>query len=173
MRNIFRYSLTEEDYLSFEKMQLKRRVVLSTIVMTVCFLAIGFYNYIASKNPSILIGSIIAAVIALLTFAVLYITTVKRRVKRYIFMDSSYLGENEIIIDNNAIEIKNIPKENEAGIISIYPYKIMRAIVENNDYFYFYIGMEAKILPKRSIPNEMKQQIFSNIKNNKNYVYIK
>lgn len=68
MRNIFRYSLTEEDYLSFEKMQLKRRVVISTIVMTVCFLAIGFYNYIASKNPSILIGSIIAAVIAILLF---------------------------------------------------------------------------------------------------------
>lgn len=173
MKNIFRYSLTEKDYLSFEKMQLKRRVVLSIIVLTVCFLAIGFYNYIAAKNTSILILSVIAAVISILLFSVMYTITAKRRVKRYIFMDSSYLGENEIIIDNNTVEIKIIPKENEAGIIAVYPYKIMRAIVENNDYFYFYIGMEAKILPKRCIPDEMRQQIFSNIKNNKNYVYMK
>lgn len=173
MKNIFRYSLSEEDYLSFEKMQFKRGFFPSTIVMIVCFIFIGVYNYITEKNLIILIGTVVAVVILFLFFAIYNTAIVKGRVKKYIAMDSSYLGENEIIIDNNAVEIKNIPKENEAGIIAVYPYKIMRAIVENNDYFYFYIGMEAKILPKRCIPDEMKQQVFSSIKNNRNYVYMK
>lgn len=173
MKNKFRYSLSEQDYLFFERMQLKRRFLPGTIAMMSCFIVIGVYNYIAAKEPVFLIGSVCAAVISILFYVLYNYSIIKKKVKIYLAMDRGYLGEAEITIDSNAVEIKNIPKENEAGIIMIYPYSIMRAVVENRDYFFFYIGMEAKILPKKYIPDEMKQQVFSSIKNNRNYVYMK
>lgn len=173
MKNRFRYSLSEQDYLFFEKMQFKKSFLPATVAMMLCFIVIGAYNYITAKDTILLVGSACAALISILFFVLYNHSILKNRVKKYLKMDSAYLGEGEIAIDSNAVEVKNIPRENEAGIIAVYPYKIMRAIVENQDYFFFYIGMEAKILPKRCIPDEMKQQVFSNLKNNRNYVYMK
>lgn len=173
MRNTFRYTLNEMDYILFERMQFKRSVVPSTVFIAVFFVMIGVYDYISSKNIVMLICAAAAIAIAFLYFFIYDKALIKNKVRRYIYADSSYMGENEIIIDNHSIEIKNIPRENEAGIISIYPYKIMRAIMENNEYFFFYVGLEVKILPKKAIPQEMKEQVFSNIKKNQNYVYVK
>lgn len=37
---------------------------------------------------------------------------------------------------------------NEAGIISVYPFTVIRTIYEAENYFYFVIGFEVKICLK-------------------------
>ncbi len=106
-------------------------------------------------------------------FLYFYNTGIEKKVKKYIAADTQYLSPCEITVDENTVEYKNIPRMNEAGIISVYPFTVIRTIYEAENYFYFVIGFEVKILPKRDIPDEMKQQVFNQIKKNANYLFIK
>ena len=97
----------------------------------------------------------------------------KKKVNRYIKSDASYLGENEITIDDKAIEIKNIPAEKETGVVCVYPYSVISIIYETENYFYFIVANEVKILPKRVIPQAMSQSVFNAINRNPNRMYVK
>lgn len=176
MRNTFKYTLTFEDYLSFEKLKVKmRRGNLFIGVLLVVVSSFILYNTIKNGYVGQMyyfyygIFSAIAIIMALYNNMI----APKRSVKKYINRDSSYLGENQITIDSDAVEIKTIPAEKQAGTVCIYPYNVMAIIYENQDYFYFSVGSEVKILPKRVIPNEMKEDVFKSIESNSNCVLIK
>lgn len=174
MINRFRYSLNEQDYLSFESFKIKKsKSLFVSYIFCLIFLVIGVYNAVVYETVLMVVASVIViAFVALNTFVTTKIRP-QKRVKRMIGLDPSYFGENEIAIGEKTIETKNIPNENESAVVTVYPYGLMNAIFENESYFYFLISNEVKILPKRVIPNEMKETVFSLIKNNQNYVYVK
>ena len=170
----FVYSLTYEDYVGFEKFKLKRnRTSFFSYITCLLFLAMGVYDAAVYKTFEVVILS--ALMIAAVGLSTVYSvnTAPKKRVKNYISLDSSYLGQKEITIDDKAIEIKNLPKENEPAVLAVYPYSLMSAIYETADDYYFFIGNEVKLLPKRVIPAELSDSVKRVIASNKNYLYIK
>lgn len=172
MRNTFRYALTVQDYIHFERMNMKR-AFRSSIVMIVMFLGLGVFLYITEKNLTILISFAIGSIVILLAHICSYYVSASKKAKNYVKKDNSYLKPTEITITDKTIETNNLPNENEAGFVAVYPYSIMNAIYETNEYFYFLIGNEAKILPKSAVPDEMKELVFKEIKKNPNCVFIK
>lgn len=172
MRNTFRYVLTLQDYIYFERMNMKR-AFRSSIVMIVMFLGLGVFLYITEKNLTILISFSIGSIVILLAHICSYYVSASKKAKNYVKKDNSYLKLTEITITDKTIETNNLPNENEAGMVAVYPYSIMNAIYETNEYFYFLIGNEAKILPKSAVPDEMKELVFKEIKKNPNCVFIK
>lgn len=172
MRNTFRYTLTVQDYIHFERMNMKR-AFRSSIVMIVMFLGLGVFLYITEKNLTILISFAIGSIVILLAHIYSYYVSASKKANNYVKKDNSYLKLTEITITDKAIETNNLPNENEAGMVAVYPYSIMNAIYETNDYFYFLIGNEARILPKSAVPDEMKELVFKEIKKNSNCFFIK
>lgn len=173
MRNTFRYSLDYQDFVNFEKFNLKKTIKSFILLFLMLITFFIFYFYVGSKNYNIIISVVIISVIFALSFFITYKAMPKKRVKEYIQKDNSYLKPIEMTITDNAIETNNLPDFNEAGIVAIYPYSIMNVIYETNDYFYFIICNEAKILPKRAIPDEMRELVFKEIKKNPNCVFVK
>lgn len=173
MKNTFRCSLTRQDYISFEKTKQKMYFIKPLLIFGAVGMVFIAYAAITSKNYTLLIAMAISLVLAFVFCAYSYNVTVKKTVDNYLKGDSSYLKPIEFTVDENTVEIKNLPEENEAGTVGIYPYSIMNAIYENEKYFYFIVGMEAKILPKVAVPEAMKAAVFSAIKNNPNCVFVK
>ena len=173
MRNTFRYSLNCQDFINFEKFNMKKQsnIMFTFFLMVIVFFAIYCYMVFNSYY-----GLIFAAVFAVLAGLMLFCSfkiSPKKRVNNYLKKDNSYLKTTEITITDKAIETNNLPNENEAGIVAIYPYSVMNAIYETDDYFYFFIGNEARILPKSAVPNEMKELVFKEIKNSQKCIFVK
>lgn len=176
MRNTFRYALSFEDFLSFEmlKVKLKRgNVVLGLLLILVTAMLV--YNAVKNSNIGYAYFVYYGIFVAIDVIMLFYNNKIapKKAVNKYINRDSSYLEENEITFDDKALEIKNIPNEKQAGIVCIYPYSVMGIIYETEEHFYFSVGSEVKILPKRVIPNEMKEAVFKSIKSNPNCIFVK
>lgn len=170
----FTYTPCFDDYISFEKFKFKRnRSLLFTYIICVFFIAMGIYDVIVSKDYQMLIFAAAMALIDVLIAVYEMKILPKKRVKRILAADSNYLTANEITIDDKAIEIKNIPNENQAGIVAVYPYSVMSVIYETTDYFYFFIGTEVKILAKKNIPQESAQYVKKIISSKRNYMYSK
>ena len=173
MKNTFRLTPNKEDFVIWERLQYKRSKLIPTLITALMFVTFFGYYLIANKNLTLIIAALVAVVICGAYFLYAYNVGIEKKVEKYITADAQYLSQCEITIDENTIEYKNLPMINEIGIISVYPYSIMRAIYETENYFYFIIGFEVKILPKRDIPDEMKQQVFSQIKKNRNCIFLK
>lgn len=170
----FTYTPCFDDYISFENFKFKRnRSLLFTYIICVFFIAIGVYDVIVSKNYQMLVFAIAMALLDAVTAFYEMKIGPKKRVKKLLSSDSNYLTANEITIDDKAIEIKNIPNENQAGIVAVYPYSVMSVIYETTDYFYFFIGTEVKILAKKNIPQESAQYVKKIISSKRNYMYSK
>lgn len=172
MKTTFKYALKEEDYLFFEKTFAKRQFR-AVLFPALIFVIYTIFVFTKSHDFTILFFLIAIILGMAIGYFVCIPISLKRKVKTYTDNDKSYFSPVEITIDDKKIEYKNIPEENEAGIIGIYPYSIMRAIIENKDYIYFYISNEVRILPKSAIPQEFKETVFNNIKKNANYTYMK
>lgn len=172
MRNTFRYALTVQDFIHFERMNIKR-AFRPSIVMIVMFLGLGVFLYITEKNLTMLISFSVGSIVILLAHIYSYYVSASKKANNYVKKDNSYLKSTEFTVTDKAIETNNLPSENEAGIVAIYPYSVMTAIYETNEYFYFLIGNEARILPKSAVPDEMKDLVFKEIKKNSNCVFIK
>lgn len=173
MKNTFRSTLNKEDFISWERLQFKRSRLIPALIMAVMFVVYAVYYYITIQDLTLVIATVTAAVLCGAYALYMYNRGIEKRVERYIHSDSQYLSPYEITIDDSTIEYKNMPMINEAGIVIVCPYSVMRAIYETENYFYFYIGFEIKILPKRDIPDEMKQQVFAQIKKNRNCFFVK
>ncbi len=172
MKNTFRSTLKKEDFIVWERLQFKRSKLIPMLITALIFIVFVIYYLIVNRNFSLIIAAVIAFVICGAYFLYFYNTGIEKKVKKYIAADTQYLSPCEITVDENTVEYKNIPRMNEAGI-SVYPFTVIRTIYEAENYFYFVIGFEVKILPKRDIPDEMKQQVFNQIKKNANYLFIK
>ncbi|MGN1203256.1 MAG: YcxB family protein, partial [Eubacterium sp.] len=168
----FIYSLTYEDYLCFESFKLKRnKTSFFSYLICLMFLVMGVYDAVVYKTFEVIIlAAVMIAGVCISTFYAIKIAP-KKRVKNLMALDSSYLGQSEIIIDDKAVEIKNIPQENEAGIVAVYPYSVMSAIYETEEYYYFFIGNEVRLLPKKAIPAEFSEYIKKTIGKNRNYMF--
>ncbi|MDE5973618.1 MAG: hypothetical protein K2G73_02975 [Eubacterium sp.] len=173
MKNTFRVTPNKDDFVIWEKLQFKRSRLIPTLITAFMFIAFFAFYLIAEKNSSLIIAAVIAFVVCGAYFLYVYNVGIEKKVERYLAADAQYLSPCEITIDENTVEYRNIPMMNEAGIINVYPYSVIRAIYETENYFYFNVGFELKILPKRDIPDQMKQQVFNQIKKNANYFYIK
>ena len=173
MKNTFRSTLKKEDFIVWERLQFKRSKLIPMLITALIFIVFVIYYLIVNRNFSLIIAAVIAFVICGAYFLYFYNTGIEKKVKKYIAADTQYLSPCEITVDENTVEYKNIPRMNEAGIISVYPFTVIRTIYEAENYFYFVIGFEVKILHKRDIPDEMKQQVFNHIKKNANYLFIK
>jgi hypothetical protein len=173
MKNTFRYALNIQDYINFEKMQFKRANSVSMFFIIIFCLGIAIYNYITLQDMTYIIGTVLAVVLLVLCVAFYFSYGIKNKVLKYTSGDSSYLAMTELSVTDSTIETNNLPNQNEAGIVAIYPYSIMNVIYESEEYFYFYIGYEVKILPKSVIPQEMKEQVFKQIKSNPNCIKLK
>lgn len=169
----FTYSLTYDDYLNFEKFRLKKnRTAFLSYIICIAFLTMGVYDAVAYKSYEMIIVAAILVLVELVTMLYTLNISPKKRVNKYISLDSSYLGEKEITIDEKAIELKYIPKLNEAAVVAIYPYSIMTAIYETEEYYYFILNSEVKILPKKVIPAEISESVKKIISKNGNYMYL-
>ncbi len=170
----FVYSLTFDDYLVFERFKLKRnRSSFFIYIMTIFYFAMGLYTGIASRNYEIIYINIAVVLSVCAGTVYSHIFAPKKRVKKMIEEDSGCLNKNEIIISENAIEVKSLPDENQSGSLEIYPYAIMQAIYETEENYYFFIDLLVKIVPKRAIPAELIEEAKKNISKNKNYIFIK
>lgn len=176
MKNTFRYALSFEDYLNFEKFSYKVRKTGTASVLLI-MLATGYlvYTVIRYKTLSPEYYFYYGVVVVTLIASIIFSSKIapKTRVKRYTTKDSSYFSTNEITVDEKTVEIKNIPEENQAGMVCVYPYTVMNAVYETEKYFYFLVGSEVKILPKDAVPNEMKAVVFRDIKSNPNCIFVK
>lgn len=170
----FIYSLTFDDYVNFEKFKLKRnKTSFFSYIMCLFFIATGVYDAVVYKNHYLIIIAIIMILFVCATTLYSLKIAPKKRVKNLLTLDSTYLCQNKAVIDDKAIETRNIPYENQAGIVAVYPYSVMSVIYETEDYYYFFIATEVKILPKRAIPPELSDYVKKVISNNKNYMFIK
>lgn len=173
MKNTFRSTLKKEDFIVWERLQFKRSKLIPMLITALMFIVFSIYYLIVNRNFTLIIATVIAFVVCGAYFLYFYNTGIEKRVKKYIAADAQYISPCEITVDENTVEYRNIPMMNEAGIINVYPFTVIRTIYETENYFYFVIGFEVKILPKRDIPDEMKQQVFNQIKKNANYLFIK
>ncbi len=173
MKNTFRATLNKEDFVIWERLQFKRSRLMPTLITALMFIVFSAYYLIAEKNFTLIIAMVIAFVVCGAYFLYVYNVGIEKKVEKYLAADAQYLSPCEITIDENTVEYRNMPMMNEAGIINVYPYSVIRAIYETENYFYFNVGFELKILPKRDIPDGMKQQVFNYIKQNANYFFIK
>jgi hypothetical protein len=170
----FTYSLTFDDYLAFENFKVKRsRSSLFSYIICLFFIATGVYNAVAYKVYEVLV--IVALFVLAIALSTIYSVKIgpKKRVKQYINCDPAFLGKKEITVGEKTIEIRNIPAENQATVLAIYPYSLMAAIYETNEGYYFFVAGEAKLLPKKAIPDNLKEIVAKRINNNPNHIFVK
>lgn len=170
----FVYTPTADDYIAFEKFKNKRnKTFFFTYIVCLIFMSMALYDFFTTKNYNEIIFA--AALVVMNIIITVYTTSVasKKRVKNMISSDINYLTPNEIIIDEKNIEIKNIPQQNQMGIVAVYPYSIMNVIYETDEYYFFFLGTEVKLLPKKSIPQEYREYVEKTIRKNKNYMFVK
>lgn len=170
----FIYTPETEDYIAFEKFKYKRnKTFLFTYIICLGFILMALYDFFTTKSYDRIIFA--AALVVMNIVVTVYTTSIssKKKVKAMISKDKNYLTPNEIIIDDKAVEIKNMPQQNQMGIVSVYPYSIMNVIYETEEYYFFFLGTEVKILPKRAIPQENKEYVEKTIRKNRNYLFVK
>lgn len=174
MKNTFRYILKAEDFCKFYKQSYKKAYVTSAITSAIVFALLGLYCMVIVKNMALAIG-MISAVVITSAYSLLKQTFAPQKMAKNAIKGApeQYLRESEITISDKAIELNNLPVGDEPCVIAIYPFSMMRLILENDEYFYFYIDLEVKILPKRDIPPQMSEDVFRQIRKNKRYVYFK
>ncbi|MGN1421096.1 MAG: hypothetical protein ACI4XC_06250 [Eubacterium sp.] len=171
----FIYSLTEEDYVKFEELKLKQsKGWIMSAFSSLLLCALFTFHAIEKKSYIFLIVPIV--IILDLVFTNYYVNKIrpKKNAKKYISLDKSYLNQKEITVYSDSIELKTLPeKDGDPAIIEIYPFSVMSAILESNDYFQFITVSEANVLPKRAIPQEILQTVENTIRKNPNYTLIK
>lgn len=170
----FTYSLTDEDYIRFEKFKLKRnKTVFIVYIISLFYVAMSIYDAIVYKAYDLIFITIGFVILICAATAYVYFAAPKKRVRKMLAADSTYTGENSIKIGEKEIEIKNLPRENQRGMVAVYPYSVMSAIYETEESYYFLIGMTVKILPKRVIPPVLSDYVKKTLSKNGNYIYLK
>lgn len=171
----FTYSLTKEDYINFESLKLKQnRSIIFPFFTSLAVCLMFIYYAVERKSYIYLIIPIIVALDFVITYFYVKNIKPKKNAEKYISLDKSYLNQKEITVYSDSIELKTLPdKDGDPAIIEIYPFSVMSAILESNDYFQFITVSEANVLPKRAIPQEILQAVENTIRKNPNYTLIK
>lgn len=172
MRNTFRYAPEMEDYIKYYTATLKGFYSMKAGMFCVFFIAMAVYYGVLEKNLTYTIGLVICAAIMGLSLLYTLKVGIKKKAIKQISKSKEFFENREITITPNSIETRNLPEDNEAQIIGIYPYNIMKLIYETSDQFIFIVGGEAKLLPKRIIPPEMQEEVFENIRKSNKCVKI-
>lgn len=162
-----------EDYIEFEKFKEKiNKSFFLIYVMCSAFSVWSIYLAVESKRYEMLLF-IPAVILFMACDRFIKKSEQRKRITRMISLDSSYLNENQIIIDDNFIEIKTIPQQNQTGSVAVYPYSVISMIYETAQYYYFFIGTEVKILSKRDLPHGCEHDIKKILSSKRNYVFVK
>lgn len=170
MRDTFRYSLTLDDYLSYNRTAYKKSITAMSVLGGSFIVITAVYYYVLMKNAAIFIGLAVAVAIAAAYMLYMYNVGIKKRFIRQNGNSRYYFEEKEITITPDSIETKNFPDADSAGIVGIYPYSIMKVIYETDELFVFIIGNEAKMFPKRAVPPQMREEVFNRLRGRRKYM---
>lgn len=170
MRNTFRYSLTLDDYLSYNRTAYKKSIMAMSVFVGSFIVITAVYYYFVMKNAAIFIGLAVAVLFAATYMLYMYNIGIKKRFIRQNGNCRFYFEEKEITITPDSIESRNLPDADSAGIVGIYPYSIMKVIYETDSLFVFVIGNEAKMFPKRAVPPQMQEEVFNQLRSRKKYM---
>ncbi|MGN1328323.1 MAG: hypothetical protein ACI4V4_01330 [Eubacterium sp.] len=171
----FIYSLTEEDYVKFEELKLKQnKAWLMSAISTLLICAIFTFYAVERGTYIYLIIPVVTIIDSIFTYYYVNNIRPKKNAKKCIDLDKSYLNPKEITFYSDSIELKTLPKKDgDPAIVGVYPFSVMSAIIESNDYFQFITVSEANVLPKRVIPQEILQAVENTIRKNPNYTLLK
>ena len=170
MKNTFRYSLTLDDYLSYNRNAYKKSIIPASLFFGIFIAMTSVYYYYVMKKVSILIAIILFVIFGAAYIYFMYSKGIEKRLTKMYGNNKFYFEEKEITITPDSIESKNFPDADGAGIVGIYPYSIMKVIYETDTLFVFVIGNEAKLMPKRAIPPEMQNEVFAQLRSRKKYM---
>lgn len=170
MKNTFRYHLTLEDYISYNKNAYKKSAITASIISGALIAIISIYYSFLIKNTIILIGVVLSIIILAAYNFYMYNKGIEKRFIKMYGNCKFYFEEKEITVTPDSIESKNFPDAEGAGLVGIYPYSIMKVIYETDTLFVFVIGNEAKLMPKRAVPPEMQEEVFAMLRSRKKYM---
>ncbi len=171
----FVFTPNVDDFLDYQKFRLKQTKIANIYYFLFAFMFAGsIYFAITSKDLTYLISTAIFAV----AFVVIYFydrnIKIKKEVKKYQKIDSSYLTANEFILYHNAIEINTVKEEGKPVIDTVYPFATLRAILETDKAYYFVLAnAEVRFVPKRDISEENIKIISDTLKKIPNYKFVK
>lgn len=174
MKDTFTYALTVEDYEEFERVKAAKIGSGKLMyIIALLWLAMGVYDAVTSKDLIMLfISCVFIAYNAVIYF---YNKNVrpKKLAKKYVECDPSYLSEKKITVTDKDIEVSLLPRENEPMVIGVYPYSIMNSVMEAEGFFQFVMTTEAIILPKRAIPDALRDNVLKTFRSTPNYYKMK
>ena len=128
MNASFTYSLTLDDYISFEKIMIKQKHFgIMTYISTLILLAVGVFNYVGTKEPSLLILSVAYAAASILSVFAEKKLIPQRKAKKYTRLDNTYFSPRKVIISDSAVEL-TLESDGEDSIesIGVYPFNHLR-----------------------------------------------
>ena len=172
MKFTFDYILTKQDLINFELFKLKGSKFMTMLYLS-ALVVIGIGTYYSVKDRDITYIIIMALYAFSIGLYSLYISQIipKRSANNYVKKDVTYTQLRQITIDNECVEFKTSPKENEPMLLGVYPYNIIEAIIESKNYIQFVLPSGANIVPKAAIPQEIRADVIKCLKNNMNYVF--
>lgn len=169
------FTPTVDDFLDYQKFRLKQTKIANVYYFLFAFMFAGsIYFAITSKDFTYLVSTTIFAVAFVLIYLYDRNIKIKRQVKKFQKLDSSYLTTNEFILYHNAIEINSVKEEGKPVIDTVYPFSSLRAILETDKTYYLVLAdSEVRFIPKRDISEENIKIISDTLKKIPNYKFVK
>lgn len=171
----FLFTPTVDDFLDYQKFRLKQSKIANIYYFLFAFMFAGsIYFAITSKDLTYLICTAIFAVAFIAIYFYDRNIKIKRQVKKFQKIDSSYLSTNEFILYHNAIEINSVEEEGKPVIDTVYPFATLRAILETDKAYYMVLAdSEVRFIPKRDISEENIKIISDTLNKIPNYKFVK
>lgn len=168
----FNYILDKQDLINFELFKLKGSRFMTMLYLS-ALIVIGIGTYYSVKEKEYVYFLIMALYVLVIGLFSLYISKIrpKKRADKCIKKDATYTELRQITVNDNCVEFKTLPKENEPMLLAVYPYNIINAIIETKNYIQFVLPSGANIVPKAAIPQEMRADVIKCLKTNMNYVF--
>lgn len=175
MNASFTYSLTLDDYISFEKIIIaQKKFGLMTYISTLILIAIGVFNYVSVKDPTLLIISVAYATASILFVLIDSKLMPKYKAKKYTRLDETYFAPRNVIISDSAVELTlECDGEDSVESIGVYPIQSFMAVLESKDYIMLLAAVDSYIIPKRAIPIEQLATVENILRARPNYLKAK
>ncbi len=145
------YYTDEEDYVRFEDFKKRtRKTPLVSLALLFCMTAVTAYEYYKTQNPDVI--GVLAAVIIVYFISLVYKkhNDSHKAVKKYMNKDPYYTSYKNARFFEDRAEFSAYDKNVENIVFeAIYPYSMMDAVIVTIEDYYFIIGNQAIIFPRR------------------------
>lgn len=145
------YFADEEDYVLLEELKTKNaKTPLISLALLFSMTAVTAYEFYKTNNPDVI--GVLAAVLLVYFLSAMYrkFLTPEKRVKKYIDKDPQLTAYKEATFHSDRVEFRIYDdKFKEVVFRAIYPYALMDAIFVTSEEFYFVLGNQIKIFPRK------------------------